>query len=636
MWTLSQRRIDLFENNTKTLLMYKPAILSVLLLILNISIIAQTEDDNIIITNKNVTYEYVIDKGKVVVKEKYIAEYEATRLGGKTYTYEMYDNESTIDKARVKGIKLNDPKYTQYSSNDIFYSDAKICEISLFFDKKGKKGSVEFEKTIKDPRYFPVISLSDDLFVRNKTVKIILPSWMKAEFVECNFGSNIKKEVLTDPKSSQKTYVYTIQNLDPIPNEPMMQGYTYNYPHIMILNKSADIEGVKTTFFETLSDQYKWYKHLVGQMNNDKSIIASKAKEITAKSNTEIGKIKDIFAWVQTNIRYLAFVDGIAGFKPDDAQEVLRKKYGDCKGMANLTKTLLESLGFDARLTWIGTNHIVHDYSIPNLSVDNHMICTVFFEGKTYYLDATYEYMPLGEYPQSIQGRQVMIENGDDFILNRIPVFEPQLNTDSLYCEFKIDGDKLIGQGARYFKGESKERILSLINATPKDKIDEALRTFIENANIQDKASDITLNGASPKTEATFFTYKLENRSSIQTLDKDIYIGMNQTQDFINSTIDVKKRKSNLLLNYRHRQIRETELLIPYGYTITHTPKNMKIDREGYIFSISYTQKENKLFYRSEILIKDPLIKKVDFNQWNSDIEELRKNYMEQVVLTAQ
>lgn len=616
--------------------MHKIMTLSVIFFFCSFIAIAQTEDDNIIISNKDVTYEYILDKGQVVVKEKYIAEYEATRLGGKTYTYEMYDNESTIDKVRVKGIKLENPKYTQYSSNDIFYTDAKICEISLYFDKKGKKGSVEFEKTIKDPRYFPVISLCDDLFVKNKTVKIILPTWMNAEFVDYNLGDNIKKEILIDPKTNQKTYVYTIHNLDPMPQEPSMQGYTYNYPHIMILNKSAEIEGVKTTFFETLTDQYAWYKHLVNQMNNDMDIIADKAKEITADSKSDIDKIKDVFAWVQTNIRYLAFADGIAGFKPDDAQEVLRKKYGDCKGMANLTKSLLESLGFDARLTWIGTNHIAHDYSVPNLSVDNHMICTVLFDGKTYYLDATYEYMPLGEYPQSIQGRQVMIENGDEFILNRIPVFPPQLNTDSLHCKFTIDGDKLIGQCARYFKGESKERILSLINATPKNKIDEALRFFVEDGNIQDKASDVVLNGASPKTEATHITYRLDNKSSIQTLDKDIYIGMNQTQDFINYNIDIKKRKSNYLLSYRRCQVREAELLIPHGYSLAHIPESMTIERDGYLFRITYTKDDNKLLYRSETIIKDPLIKKENFSQWNSDIDELRNNYMEQAVLTAQ
>ena len=46
-------------------------------------------------------------------------------------------------------------------------------------------------------------------------------------------------------------------------------------------------------------------------------------------------------------VRYIAYEDGIAGFKPDKAQEVLRKKYGDCEGMGNLMTEMLKSIGLD-------------------------------------------------------------------------------------------------------------------------------------------------------------------------------------------------------------------------------------------------------------------------------------------------
>ncbi|MEI9945444.1 MAG: transglutaminase-like domain-containing protein [Chitinophagaceae bacterium] len=91
---------------------------------------------------------------------------------------------------------------------------------------------------------------------------------------------------------------------------------------------------------------------------------------------------KRFFNWVQHNIRYIAFEDGIAGFKPAKANDVLNKKYGDCKGMANLTRGLLQALGFDARLCWIGTNYIAYDYSTPSMAVDNHMICALIYNGK--------------------------------------------------------------------------------------------------------------------------------------------------------------------------------------------------------------------------------------------------------------
>ncbi|HJD76454.1 MAG TPA: transglutaminase domain-containing protein [Bacteroides reticulotermitis] len=614
--------------------MRKLAVLLLTLCLANVRTIAQSEDDNILITHKDVTYEYTTDKnGQVVIKEKYIAEYEASRMAGHIDVYEMYNNESSIDRVKVKGIRGVTPQYKLYSSNNIFYSDAKICYFRMNMNEKGKTAQVEFEKSYNNPRYFTIIPLAESQFVKRKTVRVVVPAWMKVELVDYNFKSNVTKEILTNQKDQSKTYVYTLNDQNAMVSEAFSQGPTFIYPHILVLNKQADIKGVKTTYFETLADQYAWYQHIISDMNNDKDIIANKAKEITKDCVHDLEKIKSIYAWVQSNIRYVAFEDGIAGFKPDDAQEVLRKKYGDCKGMANLTQALLEAEGFDARLTWIGTNHIAYDYSTPNLSVDNHMICTLFYEGKMYYLDPTYEYMPLGEYPQSIQGRQVMIQNKDQFILDRVPVASPQANTDSLHCKFTIKDNQLNGEVSRYFMGEAKERILSLIHATPKDKVSEALKNFAERGNVQDKAANLKLEGETPKTHATSLCYLLENKSGIQQLDKELYIGMDLTQDFSSQLIDLKKRKNDLLFPYRYRMVREIELIIPAEYSLTHTPENLLIDRENYLFISSYTRKDNILTYRSEVMIKDPLLKKSTFKQWNDDINLLKKSYAEQIVL---
>ena len=102
-------------------------------------------------------------------------------------------------------------------------------------------------------------------------------------------------------------------------------------------------------------------------MKDDTAVIKEKTLELTANAKSDEEKIRNIYYWVQDNIRYIAFEDGIAGFKPDEANNVLTKRYGDCKGMANLTRQMLKAAGFDARLTWIGTNHISYDYSTPSL-----------------------------------------------------------------------------------------------------------------------------------------------------------------------------------------------------------------------------------------------------------------------------
>ncbi len=88
-------------------------------------------------------------------------------------------------------------------------------------------------------------------------------------------------------------------------------GPTYVYPHLLILAKSYTKKGETKTIFDSTQDLYNWYKSLVNSLENDNTDIKSKVVELTEDANTDEEKIKNIYYWVQDNIRYIAFEDGI-------------------------------------------------------------------------------------------------------------------------------------------------------------------------------------------------------------------------------------------------------------------------------------------------------------------------------------
>ena len=132
--------------------------------------------------------------------------------------------------------------------------------------------------------------------------------------------------------------------------------------------------------------------------------------------------------------------------------------------MANLIKQMLTLAGFDARLTWIGTKRIAYDYSTPNLSVDNHMICTLIKDGQKIYLDGTESFNSLGSYAERIQGKQVLIENGEECIVATIPVQPASINKEQTNYELRIEGEQLIGKATKCFNGESRSNFLYRYN----------------------------------------------------------------------------------------------------------------------------------------------------------------------------
>jgi len=599
------------------------------------------EDSNIVISNK--TERYTFTEGEkdhpVIIRQEDKTTYYCRELRSDILWSEMYDDLSHIDgvKIYVNGSrnKTLPVKDEFYSSGDFFFSDERVCYFSLPFVKKGTSDEVEMEKTLLDPRYFTSVYFTEEQAVRQKTVEIVVPKWMHIEIKEMNFaGYPIQKSHQYDARKEADVYVYTMSGLPPYTKEAHSPGPTYIYPHLMILSKYADCKGGRQQYFNDLKDQYAWYHSLVLQIGNDPALLKARALEITKDITGDLDKVKAVYQWVQENIRYLAFENGLAGFRPDKAQNVINKKYGDCKGMANLTKSLLVALGFDARLCWIGTDHIAYDYSTPSLAVDNHMICALNYHGKFYFLDATESYIGFGQYAQRIQGRQVLIENGDAFLLQRVPLMGYEQNEVRNQYDLHIEGTALAGTVNHNWKGENKEDLLFQTNSIHKNKLQESLLNFLSQGNVNYVMSEVKQDGLDNRNADLSFKYKLLFNNAATTFDKDIYVDLDFWKEFADARIDTATRSHDYLFDCKEQRITETNLTVPVNYKVQDLPPSLDIQRGGYSFSLSYKQEGNVLKYRKVIVLKDVHLSRPAFGQWNADIALLKKAYLQQVTLT--
>ena len=149
-------------------------------------------------------------------------------------------------------------------------------------------------------------------------------------------GFNIETSHKSTPEG--ETFTYTLHNADRMKEDKMMPPISNVYPYLLITGSFSDANAL-----------YSWSKEMA---NVDCTIpnLKELLQEINAHSKTDEDRISNTYQWIQDHIRYVAFEAGIAGHRPDTPKEVLRKRYGDCKGMALLLKTLLKAQGFDARL----------------------------------------------------------------------------------------------------------------------------------------------------------------------------------------------------------------------------------------------------------------------------------------------
>jgi transglutaminase-like putative cysteine protease len=549
--------------------------------------------------------------------------------------YEFYDSQSVIENFSLKyktdkqtNFLVNDEFY---KSDDLFYNDARVKYMQVDFPVQGYTYKYHMDKKIKDSKYFTSIYLSDEFPIIEKTVVIEVPKWLELEIKEFNFdGFSIKK---TSTKNEENTiYTYTITNVIGNAKDNFSPGPSFLYPHLLFVAKSFTVKNEKKQLFSSTADLYKWYKSLVDSMKDDTSVYAAKVKELTATAKTDEEKIKNIYYWVQDNIRYIAFEDGIAGFKPDDSQNVFQKRYGDCKGMANLTKQMLKAAGFDARLCWIGTNHITYDYSTPSLSVDNHMICALFKNGKRYFLDGTEKYNSFGEYAERIQGKEVLIEDGASFIIDKIPLQTAVANAEKSIINYTLENETLKGKVKMEFSGESRASFLYNYNTIKNDKKEDALKWYLNSRDKNCTVSNIKTSDLSNRDQKLSLDYDVAIANHISSFDNEIYIDLNYDKEY--NSFDFKDRKTDFLLDYKSFDDISITLQIPEGYKVSKVPNNIAIATEDYTITMNYEVKGNSLKYTKQFLFKKGKIKSVKFDEWKSHFAEIQKNYTEQVVLT--
>jgi len=591
------------------------------------------------LTARSITDHYRFDYDesfqKVVVFEKNNQHLMALEHNVSYQPYEFYDDMSSVIGA---GAAYQNKKKTpidlqreKYASQDFFHTDTKVAFFNLRFESTGFQYKIHFDKKYKDVKYLTSVYFHEEIPVQNKTISFSIPSWMDVELKEMNFDEyEIVKKV--ENEDGSKKYIYTIKNIDARINERNAPGASHIYPHILVLSKSYNRDGVQHNLFSSTQDLYNWYRSLIDMMEDDITPLHAQVASLIDGKTTDIEKVKSIYYWVQDNIRYIAFEDGIAGFKPDECQNVFQKKYGDCKGMANLCKQMLIIAGFDARLTWIGTKRIAYDYSLPTLSADNHMICTVMLDNKPYFLDPTESYGAFDEYAERIQGRPALIENGDQYILESVPTMSPEDNTEYQEFNLRIDGESLIGTAQHLYLGESKSSLLYQLNNTEMNERVDRLKLYLNEGDKDYNVSELSHSDILNRDQYFKVDYAINIENKVSQFGDEIYLSIDYYEEWKDALFE--ERKLDYLLPNKILSSTKYNVEIPSGYKVSEMPTPISFKSSFLNIDASYTLEGNKIIYTKTMELPKAGINASEFEEFNMIIKKLSDYYDEQITLT--
>lgn len=584
----------------------RPGIVIFALCCVYLSGLCAPPQDNIFVTSG--TEEYKITRGKngPVIKNSSKEVYEALRHGEKLHKFIYYNDIIKLDE-----VSERNALYKNANSPTVFHDDSKFCYFDIELPYKGKKAKVEYKRTFLDPAYFAKVPLAGDYPVKSKTVVFKIPEWMSSlTLTDCNFPQGCITRDDTTDKNGTRIVTYTITDLPAVKDEVRSPGVLRALPYILIGGYFTDVDSL-----------YGYHRPL---LETDTSVpgIDELTDEICSGAVSRRDSIDAIFRYVQKTVRYVAYEAGEAGYRPDRPAEVLRKKFGDCKGMALLVATLLRHIGVQAYTAAIGTRDIPFDISAsPSLAATDHMICMVPQGGDTLWLDATNEYIPSNHVPYAIQGKEAMVFKDDGYELCRLPMLPPKASTDSLAYAYSFRDGALAGQVTRRLTGDFEEFIMDEIHSVPKHLQQEAVSRSLVPAS---RASVDTerLNVRFAPDGSAFIEAPIINNVAVTESEGHVYLDLNTISDPLAEKVDTDHRTNDYMLPLRGCVVRSASVEIPAGYKVTYIPENYTGECDFARFTCEFSRKGNTVCMAKSMEITNPEIPLEDIPQWNRMLGE--------------
>jgi len=313
----------------------------------------------------------------------------------------FYDDNTDVGKLEAIIYDASGEEIKKVKKKD-FIDESAVSQISIYEDNRVKyldytplkyPYTVEYnvEYVFKNTAFFPNWQPIDDYYVsvQHAEYKIINSAKIDLKTKKENFeGYNIKE--ISD-------YHFVAENIEGIKYE----AYTPELNNLVPLFKVAlrnfemiGVEGVNNNW----NDFGKWmYDRLLTGTDDIPPTTIAHVKSLTAGVDDKIERAKIVYKYMQDKTRYISIQVGIGGWKPMLANDVDLLGYGDCKGLTNYTKALLEAVDVSSYYTLVYGGSGLRDIDSEFSSVQgNHAILCVPNGDENIFLECTSQTNPFG------------------------------------------------------------------------------------------------------------------------------------------------------------------------------------------------------------------------------------------------
>ncbi|WGH74071.1 DUF3857 domain-containing protein [Tenacibaculum tangerinum] len=572
------------------------------------------------------------DVDKLVVKEKRIV--TVLNKLGRTHVdaYKHYDDDTKITKLSAVIYDALGEKVKKYSKNDFqdvsavdggtLYSDSRVKFLehtptsypyTVVFESEYKNSSTGFI-----PKWFPIENYY--LAVEKSIYFVNNPQNIPFRKREKNFeGFSIKNT------STDTTLHYTLTNQKAIKREYYTVNFEDFVPNATISLNSFSLKGVKGNS-KNWEEFGKWmYNRLIKDRNELPPATVAKVKNLVKDIDNPVEKAKIIYNYVQEKTRYISVQVGIGGWEPIVANKVDQVGYGDCKGLTNYTKALLDAVGIESYHTLVyaeNKKNIDKDFSSLQ---GNHMILNIPNNGEDIWLECTSQTMPFGFLGRFTDDRDVLVITPEGGIVKRTPAYVNEDNLQTIKATIQLlSTGNITASLERKSYGIQYDDKYNVENFTPKE-LDDYYKTtvwdYVNNLEVKN------INHVNDKDKIEFkesIDIEIEKFATVR--DSSYLFKLNVFNRYTDIPKKYRNRQRPLEIERGFTHKDEFIFTIPKGYSLTNLPENKNITNKFGTYKLTFEQvNPTTLKYQREFSLKEGNHSKEDYKTYRKFIKTVAK-----------
>ncbi|WP_294209810.1 DUF3857 domain-containing protein [uncultured Chryseobacterium sp.] len=552
--------------------------------------------------------------------------------------------------AYQKGDQISDVKVTiydeagkkikSYSKSDfgdfantpggIFYSDDRF--MSLPYTPTQYPYTIEFSYQLKDQNtvfiqdFVPFSTTNTS--VESKELRVINNSGI--ELKTKTYPSKYNYAAVTESGSSTDK-VYSFKDVPAVDGTFLMPQPDKILPKVSFALTRFNLMG-KQGSISSWKDFGTWYYNSILQpVSTVTPAVKAEVAALHLQGTTE-EKVKKLYQYMQSKTRYIAVALGIGGWQPMQPEEVSKKGYGDCKGLTNYMKVLLDEAGIPSNYCVInsGDSQLTFDPEFPKMG-GNHVILMVPTEKGSIWLENTSQMMAFNHLSTSTTDRNVLSIGKNGIELISTPVYSPEQNNEKQVLKIRINEDNSItGEGQFSYTGNQYDYNVAFTGLSPKER-NEAIRdrlSVLSFDKIEMKNVVNDRDNAVARYELDFKAGNYSKTAGNSMLFRAVPIFTN----VIYKNDEVRELPFELQQSFQDDY--EITFTVPAQYKLDEVPENVSFNSEFGSYQLNFVRNGAELKVNRSIRINKGIYPKEKYNEYINFRKKTLKNDNSKILIS--